>query len=403
MGNTPNSSVLLGRVDRDDAETPAGLEVDANGVLSLGGTDHLLTIDPNGAGRTESCLIPVLSSYPGSVVVVDLHGEVYAATAGRRRAMGQSVVRLDPFGVAGPDADTLNPLDLLDGLTGGALDTACQDLADLIVQRDSFGGDLDQSAFGLVSAVIGYLSTVPERRTFDHLYRVLHEDDVVYNLAVVLDTIGKKIPRMSYMEIATFLQQEDINRSRLLMNVSARLSPLSILDVQASFQTSSPALAAMRSGAPTTVYLMLPPERLLADSVLLRVWIGTLVHMLLRGPRGPALLLLDHTAELGSFPLVESLLRWRRGERVRAWTFWHDVRQLRATHPRSWPEIVSGAGVVQVLGARDTAAAAEVAALLDQPLTDILALGPGEQLLRAGGDTVRARRLHTPVSSATGR
>lgn len=56
-----------------------------------------------------------LLSYLGSCVVTDPKGELFGLTAGhRRRKLGHRVVRLDPFSLGGPGADTFNPLDLIE-------------------------------------------------------------------------------------------------------------------------------------------------------------------------------------------------------------------------------------------------------------------------------------------------
>lgn len=62
----------------------------------------------------------------------------------------------------------------------------------------------ETAAFGLLSGVIGDLAAVPEKNEFADVCATVHSDDVVSNLAVVIDTIGKRIPRMSYCEIAAF-------------------------------------------------------------------------------------------------------------------------------------------------------------------------------------------------------
>ncbi len=355
-----------------------------------------MTIAPNRSGRDRSCLIPNLLTYPGQVVVVDLNGEVYAATAEARRRMGQTVVRLDPFGVFGSDSEALNPFDLLDGLERPALESACQDIADLLPFRKSFGNADEYAGFGLLSGVIGYLAAVPERRSFDQIYSVLTTDDVVYSLAVVLDTIGKKIPPMSYLEIASFLSKGDKERSRILTTLTSHFKSLGSAEVQKSLSRSTVPLSEILSGAPATVYIVIPAQRLAIHSVLLRVWIGTLLHGASRSLHGtslPMLFLLDHCAELGTFPLLESLLRIEPGEAFRIWTFWHDVHQLRSTYPGGWPEIVAACGAVQVFGTKDSAAACEAEALLGLPANDVWSLGPAEQIVRLDGVSHRVRKL----------
>jgi type IV secretory pathway TraG/TraD family ATPase VirD4 len=59
----------------------------------------------------------------------------------------------------------------------------------------------------------------------------------------------------------------------------------------------------MFSGAPVTVYVVVPVERLEILSKLLRIWIGTLLHSAFKSRTRlscPVLFLLDHGAEFGT-------------------------------------------------------------------------------------------------------
>jgi type IV secretion system protein VirD4 len=400
LGGLGPKALLLGRLDRPGRDESIGAPAAGDGLVTFDGDSHLLTIAPNRSGRDRSCLIPNLLAYTGSAVVVDLTGEVYAATAEARRGMGHAVVRLDPFAVTGPEPDALNPLDLLDGLEAPALEPACQDIADLLPIRNSPGDAEGYEAFGLLSAVVGYLSAVPEKWSFDQIYPTLHSDDVVYSLAVVLDTIGKKIPKLAYSEISAWLQKEERVRSQILSRITSYLHFLGNLEVQKSLSRSSIPLSEIFSGAPVTVYIVIPAEKLATNSALLRIWIGTLLYGALRSPERssrPTLFLLDHCAELGTFPLLESLLRVESRGAFRIWTFWHDVYQLRTTYPVGWPAIVSGCGAVQIFGTKDSAAAAEAEALFRLPANDVWSLGPGEQIVRLDGMPRRARKLDPRV------
>jgi type IV secretion system protein VirD4 len=378
--------------------------VDEPGFITADGDSHVLTIAPNRSGRTRHCLIPNLLTYPGRIVAVDLGGEAYAATAEARRRLGHTVVRLDPFGVAGPEPDALDPIDLLAGLEEPALTSACQDLADLLPVRWSFGDTVGQEAFGLLSALIGYIWAVPEKRTFDEVYPTLHSDDVVYSLAVVLDTVGKILPKMSYMEIVSFLQKDDRARSRILGRIKSRIATLGNAEVRATLRKSTVPLSDLASGESVTIYLILPVERIAIHSVLLRLWIGTLLHAMSRSRDSsdlPALFLLDHCAELGALPVLESILRLGPADSCRIWTFWHDVHQLRVTYPGSWPAIVSGCRAVQVFGTPDPAAASDVEDLLGLPSNEVGSLGSGEQFVRLDGAVHRVPRIdprHAVVS-----
>ncbi|MHB1642329.1 MAG: type IV secretory system conjugative DNA transfer family protein [Acidithiobacillus sp.] len=78
--------------------------------LIYGGDNHVVAVGGPRSGKTAGLVIPTLMNYRGSVVVHDVHGELYKITAEHRRAMGQKVIRFAPG-----EADNIgfNPLDIV--------------------------------------------------------------------------------------------------------------------------------------------------------------------------------------------------------------------------------------------------------------------------------------------------
>ncbi|MEO1715098.1 MAG: type IV secretory system conjugative DNA transfer family protein, partial [Bacteroidota bacterium] len=68
----------------------------------------VLTIAPPGSGKTQAQVIPALLTYEGSAVVLDVKGEIYEATAGRRQQMGQKIIRWNALDKSG--THRFNPL-----------------------------------------------------------------------------------------------------------------------------------------------------------------------------------------------------------------------------------------------------------------------------------------------------
>ncbi len=357
-------------------------------AFTLGGRSHLMTFSPDGLSRCGSCIIPNLLTYPGPVVVTDPRGEAYAVTARVRREMGHTVVRIDPFRVIDEDSDALNPLDLVVGLEKEKMESACQDVADLLPLRNSFTDVWENAAFGLISGVIGYLASVPEKQKFADLYPTFHADDVAYNLAVVLDTIGKRIPPMAYNEISAFLQKADAERSRILTAVTSQLKAMGSQEAQRALGKSSVPLDDIIEGKAVTVYVIVPPEKIPAHFSLLRVWIGTLLHCAMRRTANatlPTLFLLDEGSHLGSFPQLETAITSCEGYGFRVWTLWDDLSQLRSLYPVGWATMVNNSGAVQLFGIKDYAVSCEVSALVGINPENVRSLASDEQIVCRDG------------------
>ena len=78
--------------------------------MTYSGDGHPITFAPTRTGKTSGPVITNALKHPGQLIVLDMKGEVFAATAEARRAMGQEVCVVDLRD--GSDSGSLNPLDL---------------------------------------------------------------------------------------------------------------------------------------------------------------------------------------------------------------------------------------------------------------------------------------------------
>src|ERR1700753_3744925 len=80
-------------------------------LITYSGEGHLISLAPTGTGKTSGPVICNALTHPGQLIVLDMKGEVHAATAAARRAMGQDVQVLDLHDDGHPGS--LNPLHLI--------------------------------------------------------------------------------------------------------------------------------------------------------------------------------------------------------------------------------------------------------------------------------------------------
>ena len=107
------STLILGRRGGPKSRSigfVARQQRESSELVTYSGDGHLITFAPTGTGKTSGPVITNALKHPGQLIVLDMKGEVFAATAEARRAMGQEVCVLDlrDDGVPG----SLNPLDL---------------------------------------------------------------------------------------------------------------------------------------------------------------------------------------------------------------------------------------------------------------------------------------------------
>ncbi len=327
--------------------------------LTYDGDGHLMTVAPTGAGKGVGVIIPTLLSYPGSIIVTDIKGENYQVTARYRRALGQQVVVLDPFGLVThhDKADKLNPFDLFK-IPSSDPESDAEMLAAQLAVGHEFSTDRywEDTGRGLVAGLIADVATSfpPEKRNLCSLRELLYNDDLDYTLAVALDTRKKSMSLLAQDEFVAYLAAPaDKTRPCIRTTATTFVKCLGSSCVARSLEKSTFDLNDLLNSKPITIYLVLPPEKLLSHRGLLRLWVVTLLTVVMRRARLPkqrTLFLLDEAAQLGSLDLLPQAVSLLRGYGLQVWTFWQDLSQLIKLYPNNWEAIVNNAAVLQAFG-----------------------------------------------------
>src|ERR1035441_7939319 len=197
------SGLILGRsvaASRTMGFTARGSEK-AGELVTYSGDGHLITVAQTGAGKSAGPVITNALKHPGQLIVLDMKGEVFSATAQARRDMGQDVYVIDLRD--GSDSGSLNPLDLAARCGTDPAATGRSFAAELIErgsdERDRFWSDFSESTIGGATAWL--LADRPaEERRLSSLFDLFTDDDVAYRLAVLLDEkkVLNRAPREAF-------------------------------------------------------------------------------------------------------------------------------------------------------------------------------------------------------------
>lgn len=380
---------------------PGQADTDAAPIW-LKGEGHMITIAPTGAGKGRGGLIPNLLTYEGPAIVIDPKGEACHITAQHRRDMGQTVHIIDPFGVISEETDSLNPMDAfsIPGIDPSAL---AMDIA----RQLSGGGKISKDPFwdirghDLVAGVIAAIAAIrePEQRNLIEVRGLLKRDDSTYNLAVLLDTSGGKIPPFAYEEISNYLQTTDVTRSGIHATACSYLSVIASVPAQRTVKTSTIDLAAVRRGDPMTIYLVVPPHKLASHAPLFRLWTAALMSAVLSRegnlPAHRTLFAIDECAQLGDFGMLAMVYTLARSYGMRVWSFFQDLAQIKRVLPEEWSTVLTNAAAIQVFGVPNHLMASDLAQVLGDFSEDTLRrLDRANIALQvAGQNGITARRL----------
>jgi len=357
------------------------------------GPGHLMTIASTGAGKGVGCIIPALLRHKGPVVVIDPKGENYAVTARARREMGQQVVLLDPFQVAGEsESDCLNPLDLILKFEGGEIEQ-CKMLAEMIVKPNKSNIDpfWDSRAKQFITALILYIaeSSPPALQNLTELRYLLNQTKNEFETVIKLmakskmpecrlaaKSIASTEPKVLASILSTAQYHTDFMAGSLISAATARTS----------FDLEDVIL-----GKPLSIYIVIPPDKIDTSSQLIRLWIGTLFNLIMMRSHAPeerTLFILDEAAQLGHMSLLTKAITLLRGYGLQTWSFWQDLSQLSTLYP-NWETLYNNCRIHQNFGITNAKISKEVSQLTDYPFhREILKLDNDEMLLQVAGDEV---------------
>lgn len=305
----------------------------ARNYLIVDDFQHVLLFAPTGSGKGVGFVIPNLLFWEESVVCHDIKMENYELTSGYRfQKLKQNCFVWNP---ADPNGIThcYNPLDWLSEKPGQLVDD-CQKICNLVLPEQEFW---QNEARSLLLGIMLYLVAVPEKVTsFGEVVRTMRSDDVVYNLAVVLDTIGGKIHPVAYMNIAAFLQKADKERSGVVSTMNSGLELWANPLIDTATASSDFDLQTLKKKR-QTVYVGVTPDNLQRLEPLLKVFYQQATDFMTRHmPRDDekygVLFMMDEFPSLGEMPQFQVGIAYFRGYRVKLFLIVQDTQQLKGIY-----------------------------------------------------------------------
>ncbi|MBV48141.1 MAG: conjugal transfer protein TraG [Roseobacter sp.] len=336
--------------------------------LRYAGPAHLLTIAPTRTGKGVGTIIPNLLDYAGPVVCIDPKGENARITARHRGNFGPVHV-LDPFGVTGLPGAAFNPLDRIDP-AGLDLADDCMTLADaLVYDAPGEAGEAhwNEEAKALIAGIILAIVTSepPATRTLATLRdRLTLAPQAFAAMLEAMQAQGGLAARAANRHLG----KSDREGAGVLSAAQRHTHFLDSPRMTAVLGHSDFTFADVKA-QPTSVYLVLPPDRLATYARWLRLMLAQGLTDLARAPASPTrsvLFLLDEFAALGRLEPVERAMGLMAGYGIQLWPILQDVHQLRALYELRAGTFLSNAGVLQVFGVNDHDSAKLVSDLLGQ-------------------------------------
>lgn len=361
-----NGRIFLGVINASVQKTrlPDGrIERHALSGQAIGVPDdrHIITIAGSRGGKGRSAIVPNLITYPGSILAIDPKGDLARITADwRADVLGQKVVVLDPFGVAGDvtgrHGGGFNPLTILKEDSPTLIEDAGM-IADALVVRSPGTKDphWDESAKQFLEGVLLHVATS------DAYGR---KRDLSAVCGCVMDSESDLKKEMELNEKAdgavmtlarNFFDKADNERSSVLSTLRRHIRFLGYSQIEAAIAKHSFNLSELKTGQ-VTVYLSLPALRMGSCAGWLRLFVNLTLAALegeKQRPLYPVLMCLDEFATLGTMKTLEDAAGQIAGLGCKLWPILQDLGQLKSLYKDRWETFMGNAGVLQFFGNSD--------------------------------------------------
>jgi type IV secretion system protein VirD4 len=308
-------------------------------LVRLSQAIHVAVFSPSGGGKGVSFVIPFLRSCPDSCVVLDLKGENALKTAEyRRRYFNHETIFIDPFHLVTETPNVFNPLDAIAPDGPYSLDDV-HDLAKALVVRaaDAREPHWDDSAEFWIAAIIAVIvryGDVNESRNLQMLRDILSHPQKLETAVKLLcesEDWGGMLARMGG-QLSHFIDKE---RASTLTTSNRHVRFLDTPAVAASTKSTDFDPKKLLAGK-MTIYLVLPPTHFRPLAGLLRVWISSLLRIVVHGglqERNKVHFIFDEAASLGHMDCIDDAVDKYRGYGVRLQFYFQSLGQLRKCFP----------------------------------------------------------------------
>lgn len=308
---------------------------DGGGYFVAAGFQHTLLFAPTGSGKGVGFVIPNLLFWQDSCIVHDIKLENHQLTSGWRTSIGQKCYVWAP---GDPDGIThcYNPIDWVSTKPGQMVDDV-QKLSSLILPKQEFW---ENEARSLFLGVVLYLIADPSKpKSFGEVVRTLRSDDVVYSLAVAMDTLGKQMHPVAYMNLAAFLQKPDKERGSVVSTLNSAIELWANPLIDTATATSDFNIQTFKKEK-VTVYVGLTPDNLKRLQPLMQIFYQQSTEFLSRKMPGKdephgVLFILDEFPTLGKMDSFMTGIAYFRGYRVRLFLIIQDTQQLKGIYEES--------------------------------------------------------------------
>lgn len=278
--------------------------------LSNGDQPHSLIVAPTRAGKGVGVVVPTLLTYPGSIIALDVKGELFELTSRARKAAGHRIYKFSPFDIEGRTHGYNPILDLVDMPPERRFAETRRLAVNLIVSKNKGAEGFIDGARDLF--VAGVLACIERGTpTIGAVYDLFAQPGEKYKLFARLAQDSKNI------ESQRIFDNMASNDTKILTSYTSILgdSGLNLWAdplIKAATTTSDFSVHDLRRKR-STIYICVSPNDLEVIAPLIRLFFQQVVSVLQRAmpardERHEVLFLMDEFKHLGRLEAIETAI-----------------------------------------------------------------------------------------------
>lgn len=320
-------------------------------------------IGPPRSGKGAALIIPNALMWPHSLVVLDLRGETYEATAGYRAGFSQ-VVRFAP---ADRDGNTAfyNPMDFI-SLDSAQRDIDLRNMAAALFPRPPVNADpyWVNDARLLFTGIASYVMESPqiadENRSFATILKIMNGADqpILEFLASLRDARRHDVSDFTLQTLLPYADMAEKQFSGLYAGVRTGMAPFLNERLMRATSRSSFDIRNLKSER-VSIYLDFRREQMASLGPLFNVLITQMMNFMSESVPRPGehqvLVMLDEFQNLGRLEKVTDMATVLGGHGVPMWFFVQSLKSVDEIYRKESRETLINAARVQIFfGAQDT-------------------------------------------------
>lgn len=349
---------------KGDYQLNLGQLQDSDTLLHYSGEGSLITIAPPGSGKTQCFVLPNMLNWKGAALVLDVKGEIYAAThKWRSKNVGQ-VFKFSPLDPN--NSNSYNPLTFI-RQDGDYIWEDSRFLADMMIvpsgASDPFWENMARDVLTSAIAHVSFNNEPNDRpmsKVLDLIYGIGWDEMII---ALKTNVFVAAMRQTGH----ALGEMEKKQRDSVLKTAQSSLSAWQGERIAKVTKKSDWNPLDLRKGSPT-IYICINPNEIDSYLSILRVFIAQHIRMLTTElpPRDvvPVLFMLDELPRLKRMPPIDEALNIGRQYGIKLWMFAQSYGQLKEAYPN--PEGLLGSCVVRTF--------------MNVPLNDELATKLSDQL-----------------------